>query len=156
MNNYKSCPSDYSGIVHTPQQNPKIKREKEREAKCKIPWGRPEGRRCRSRQHVEASEVRKDSRPSVSVASFDPIGLISDAWSLLKFQVEAPSLRHTYVLDDGFSSGGVGRCWGFFFLYVVSDFRLGKFLILIDRCVFVLGFGWLVGWFFFFNFFYLF
>ena len=31
--------------VHTPQQNPKIKREKEREAKCKIPWGRPEGRR---------------------------------------------------------------------------------------------------------------
>ena len=37
LNNYKSSPSDHSGIVHTSQQNPKIKREKEREAKCKIP-----------------------------------------------------------------------------------------------------------------------
>ena len=79
LNNYKSSPSDHNGIVHTPQQNPKIKREKEREAKCKIPWGRPEGQRCRSWQHVEVSKVRKDSRPSVSVTSFDPIGLISDA-----------------------------------------------------------------------------
>ena len=38
LNNYKSTLSDHSGTVHsTPQQNPKIKREKEREVKCKIP-----------------------------------------------------------------------------------------------------------------------
>ena len=35
---FKSIKSSLSQTtVHTPQQNPKIKREKEREAKCKIP-----------------------------------------------------------------------------------------------------------------------
>ena len=37
LNNYMSSLSQITVAQSTPQQNPKIKREKEREVKCKIP-----------------------------------------------------------------------------------------------------------------------